>query len=324
MKILIIRFSSIGDIVLTTPVIRCLKTQVKDAEIHFLSKEIFSDLLVNNPYIDKLHLLNKSFKDTLSQLKEENFDYIIDLHNNIRTFRVKINLRKKSASFNKLNLKKWLLVQFKINLLPEIHIVERYFETCKYFNITNDNKGLDFFIPDDEYVSKNQLPKNFHVNFGVLVIGGKHFTKQIPDTILIELCKTTKIPLILLGGKEDRIKAEQIRKQAENSDIFNACGSFSINQSASIIEQSQLVITSDTGLMHIASAFNKKIISVWGNTVPEFGMYPYLPNKQKAEIIENKNLKCRPCSKIGFEKCPKNHFDCMNKIDISLIKKHLQ
>lgn len=324
MKILIIRFSSIGDIVLTTPVIRCLKTQVKDAEIHFLSKEIFSDLLVNNPYIDKLHLLNKSFKDTLSQLKEENFDYIIDLHNNIRTFRVKINLRKKSASFNKLNLKKWLLVQFKINLLPEIHIVERYFETCKYFNITNDNKGLDFFIPDDEYVSKNQLPKNFHVNFGVLVIGGKHFTKQIPDTILIELCKTTKIPLILLGGKEDRIKAEQIRKQAENSDIFNACGSFSINQSASIIEQSQLVITSDTGLMHIASAFNKKIISVWGNTVPEFGMYPYLPNKQKAEIIENKSLKCRPCSKIGFEKCPKNHFDCMNKIDISLIKKHLQ
>lgn len=324
MKILIIRFSSIGDIVLTTPVIRCLKTQVKDAEIHFLSKEIFSDLLVNNPYIDKLHLLNKSFKDTLKQLKDENFDYIIDLHNNIRTFRVKINLRKKSASFNKLNMKKWMLVQFKINLLPEIHIVDRYFETCKYFNITNDNKGLDFFIPDDEYISKNQLPKNFQDNFGVLVIGGKHFTKQIPDTILIELCKTTKIPLILLGGKEDRIKAEQIRKQAENSDIFNACGSFSINQSASIIEQSQLVITSDTGLMHIASAFNKKIISVWGNTVPEFGMYPYLPNEQKAEIIENKSLKCRPCSKIGFEKCPKNHFDCMNKIDISLIKKHLQ
>lgn len=324
MKILIIRFSSIGDIVLTTPVIRCLKTQVKDAEIHFLSKEIFSDLLVNNPYIDKLHLLNKSFKDTLKQLKDENFDYIIDLHNNIRTLSVKINLRKKSASFNKLNLRKWLLVRFKINILPDIHIVDRYFETCKYFNITNDNKGLDFFIPDDEYISKNQLPKNFHYNYGVLVIGGKHFTKQIPDTLLIELCKTTKIPLILLGGKEDRIKAEHIRKQAENSDIFNACGSFSINQSASIIEQSQLVITSDTGLMHIASAFNKKIISVWGNTVPEFGMYPYLPNKQKSEIIENKSIKCRPCSKIGFEKCPKNHFDCMNKIDISLIKKHLQ
>ncbi len=324
MKILIIRFSSIGDIVLTTPIIRCLKKQIPDAEIHFLTKEIFSNMLVNNPYIDKLHLLKKSFSESLSELKKENIDYIIDLHNNIRTFRFKINLRKKSALFNKLNFKKWLFVRFKINLMPDIHIVERYFDACKFFNIKNDNEGLDFFIPEDEIVSKSQLPKNFHKSYGILVIGGKHFTKQMPDKLLIELCKSTEIPLILLGGKEDRIKAENIRKESENPDIFNACGIFSINQSASIIEQSKIVITPDTGLMHIASAFNKKIISVWGNTVPEFGMYPYLPKSDKAEIIEIKNLDCRPCSKIGFEKCPKKHFNCMNKIDISLIKKHLR
>ncbi len=324
MKILIIRFSSIGDIVLTTPIIRCLKKQIPDAEIHFLTKEIFANLLINNPYINKVHLLKNSFSETISQLKHENFNYIIDLHNNIRSFRVKLNLRKKSSSFHKLNFRKWLLVQFKINLMPDIHIVDRYFNTCNYFNIKNDYQGLDFFIPEDEYVSKTQLPKNFHKSFGVLVIGGKHFTKQIPDNLLIELCKSTKIPLVLLGGKEDRIKAENIRKEAENSDIFNACGIFSINQSASIIEQSKIVITPDTGLMHIASAFNKKIISVWGNTVPEFGMYPYLPQSEKAEIIELKDLNCRPCSKIGFDKCPKNHFYCMNKIDTSLIKKHLR
>jgi ADP-heptose:LPS heptosyltransferase len=168
------------------------------------------------------------------------------------------------------------------------------------------------------------LPINFHSGFAILVIGGKHFTKQIPDNILIELCKTTKIPLLLLGGKEDWEKAENIRKSADNRDIFNACGIYNINQSASLIEKSKLIITSDTGLMHIASAFNIKIISVWGNTVPAFGMYPYLPKEKKSEIIQVKGLNCRPCSKIGFEKCPKKHFNCMKKIDISLLNKHLQ
>lgn len=309
---------------LTSPIIRCLKMQIPDVEIHYLTKESFSNLLFNNPYIDKVHCFKNSFSEIIPQLKAENFSIIIDLHNNIRSLRVKMNLRVKSYSFRKLNFRKWLLVNFKKNLLPDIHIVDRYFETTKSLNIKNDNKGLDFFIPDDEHIGLNKLPMNFHTGFVVLVIGGKHFTKQIPDNMLTDLCKTTKIPIVLLGGKEDREKAENIRKKSENHDIFNACGIFSINQSASLIEQSKLIITPDTGLMHIASAFNKKIISVWGNTVPEFGMYPYLPQGNNAEIIQVKDLKCRPCSKIGFDKCPENHFDCMNKIDISLIKKHLR
>ncbi len=324
MKILIIRFSSIGDIILTSPIIRCLKQQIPDAEIHYLCKDIYSGLLINNIYIDKVHSFKDSLAEIIPQLKEEKYDLIVDLHKNIRSFIVKLNLKTKYYSFNKINIRKWLYVNFKINLMPDVHIVDRYFNTVSKLNIQNDGKGLDYFIPEDEQVGTGDFPINFHKEYAVMVIGGKHFTKQIPDYKIIEICKTTSIPIILVGGKEDREKAENIRKSAENRDIFNACGIFTINQSASVIENAKVIITPDTGMMHIASAFNKKIISVWGNTVPEFGFYPYNGQMNGSEIIEIKNLKCRPCSKIGYAKCPKKHFDCMNKIDTSLIKKHLQ
>ncbi len=324
MKILVIRFSSIGDIVLTSPIIRCLKQQIPDSEIHFLTKENFSTIVLNNIYIDKVFILKISLNEVLAQLKVEKYDLIIDLHKNIRSLYIKLVLGVKSYSFRKLNFKKWLFVNFKINILPDIHIVDRYFEATKSLNIKNDYNGIDYFISEYDQVGINSLPINFHTGFAILVIGGKHFTKQIPDNILIELCKTTKIPLLLLGGNEDREKAEKIRKSADNRDVFNACGLYNINQSASLLELSKLIITPDTGLMHIASAFKIKIISVWGNTVPAFGMYPYLPKGNNSEIIQVKGLKCRPCSKIGFEKCPEKHFDCMNKIEISLLNKHLQ
>jgi len=326
LKILILRFSSIGDIILTTPIVRCLKIQLPNAEIHYLTKTAFSSLLTNNLYIDRVHSYDKNLNEIIHILKKENFDYVIDLHNNIRTAIVKFRLLKPSFTFNKLNFKKWLIVNLKINLLPAIHVVDRYFKTLEKLNVTNDNQGIDFFISEDEQVNINLLPVNFHHGFVTIVIGGKHITKQLPNKMLIDICKKTKIPIVLLGGKEDCEKAENIRKSAENHNVFNACGIFSIQQSASIIEQSLKVITPDTGLMHIASAFKKEIISVWGNTIPEFGMYPYLPEneKYKSEILQVIGLKCRPCSKIGFKKCPKKHFNCMNKIDTNQLLKHLQ
>src|SRR4051812_16746459 len=118
MKFLIIRFSSIGDIVLTTPVIRCLKQQVADAEVHYLTKNSFKEIIESNPYVDKLHLLRNDFDGMIDELKKEKFDYIIDLHHNLRTLKVKKALGIPAHSFNKLNLKKWLLTAIKINLLP--------------------------------------------------------------------------------------------------------------------------------------------------------------------------------------------------------------
>ncbi len=321
-KILIIRFSSIGDIVLTTPIIRCAKQQLIGVEIHFVTKNIFKDTLINNPYLDKLVTFNQEVTEVFAELKAENYDVVIDLHKNLRSLRLKQHLNTKSFSFNKINLQKFLAVNFKLkNSLPKRHIVERYFEAIVNIGVKPDNKGLDYFLSEADYVNCTDLFFNaLRTQFIALIVGGSYYTKQIPLNKLIEICKNAPLPIVILGSKADRQIAEGLQKNFPN--VINTCGSFSINQSASIISQAEWVITSDTGLMHIASAFNKKIISVWGNTIPEFGMSPYLPNAQN-KIVQVNNLSCRPCSKLGYRKCPKSHFKCMNDLDFSLIVKQL-
>jgi len=316
-KILIIRFSSIGDIVLTTPIIRCLKQQIPDAEIHYLTKEKFYPVIKANPHIDHIHTFNADLSGLLQDLKKIDFDFIVDLHKNLRSLRVKLALRKPSASFNKLNLTKWILVNMKRDMLPQEHIVDRYFKAIRKLNAVNDNKGLEYFIPDDDTLGFDDLPPNFNTEFIAFVIGGMHHTKMFPEERIVELCNAITKPVILLGGLNDMEKAKRISSQS-NGLIHNSCGKYSINQSASIIKMASLVLTNDTGLMHIAAAFRKNIHSFWGNTIPEFGMYPYLPEGEGSSTIhEVEGLSCRPCSKIGYEKCPKEHFRCMLEIDVS-------
>ena len=321
-KFLIVRFSSIGDIVLTTPVVRCLKQQVEEANIHFLTKKQYLPVVKNNPYIDKIHLLDNNFKKLTAELRKENFDYIIDLHKNLRTSRLKINLKRISFSFNKLNFKKWLLVNFKIHCLPKIHIVDRYFKAVSIFSVKNDNKGLDYFIDESEDIKNSNLPKEFANKYIVFVIGAKHYTKQLPEQKIISIINKINYPVVLLGGEEDFQKGKNIEEKS-TCNVYNACGKLMLNESAFVIQNSKLVIAHDTGLMHIAAAFNKKIISIWGNTIPGFGMYPYNADKDSL-IAEVQGLKCRPCTKIGYKKCPKGHFNCMNKIDEQKIVNHVK
>jgi heptosyltransferase-2 len=329
-KFLIIRFSSIGDIILTTPVIRCLRKQFPEAEIHFLTRQTFRNIVANNPYINKIHTLGDSFELMLHELKTEEYDYIIDLHHNVRTLRVKRFLKNvKAFSFNKLNVEKYILTGFKINVLPHKHIVDRNLETVKSLGVKNDGLGLDYFIPDKDIVKNEDLPVSHMYGYIAIVIGAALATKKIPVYKLKELCAAIDHPLILLGGKEDYEDAAAIAA-ADTVKIYNACGKFNLNESADLVRRSKLVITHDTGLMHIAAAFQKPIISVWGNTVPEFGMYPYYGknSNQHYDVVEIHKLWCRPCSKIGYKKCPLGHFKCMEKIAVNdivnLVKQHLQ
>lgn len=312
MKFLIIRFSSIGDIVLTTPVVRCLKKQVLTAEVHYLTKPSFGAIVNTNPYIDKVHYLQDDFEAMIASLREEDFDYVIDLHHNLRTLKVKRALGKQSFSFNKLNIPKWLLTNFKINRLPEVHIVDRYLDTLRSFGIRNDGAGLDYFIPEQDKVKESDIPTAHHAGYIGVVIGAALNTKKYPLEKWKAFCASLQHPIILLGGKEDAADGEAIAA-ADPVKIYNACGKFSLHESADLVRRAKLIVTNDTGLMHIAAAFNKPIISLWGNTVPEFGMYPYM-RQQLYDIMEVKDLPCRPCSKIGYNKCPKGHFKCMQLI----------
>jgi ADP-heptose:LPS heptosyltransferase len=283
--------------------------------VHYLTKNQFLPVLESNPYIDKVYTIKEKVTEIAVELQSENYDHIIDLHKNIRSKQVISSLKKPSSAFNKINIAKWLIVNFKIDHLPNVHIVDRYFETVQSLGIENDKKGLDYFISKKNEVDLKNFPLQFHNGYIGWVIGGKHNTKILPEERVIEICKTFKMPVILLGGPEDADKGERIAN-AVGDKIFNACGKFNINQSASLVKQAQKIFTNDTGLMHIAAAFEKEIFSFWGNTIPEFGMYPYLPGQEnKSHILEVKNLKCRPCSKIGYQKCPKKHFDCMNLIN---------
>ena len=318
MKILIIRFSSIGDIVLTTPVVRGLKQQLPDTEIHYCTKKSFHQVLIANPYISKFHFLEDSLQDLTKELKAEKFDLIIDLHNNLRTKILKFQLGVPSKSFEKLNWEKWLMVNLKKNILPKIHIVERNFKTVEKLSVKYDGLGLDYYIPANEEIQIADLPIVFQSGYFVYAIGGQHETKKLPLNKMKELVSAINLPLILLGGKEDILNGEEIEKFGKSigKNILSLCGKISLNQSASYVKHSQKVFTHDTGLMHIAAAFKKEVVSIWGNTIPEFGMYPF---QTKYIALEVKGLSCRPCSKIGYNKCPKGHFNCMNLQDFTEI-----
>lgn len=320
MKFLIIRFSSIGDIVLTTPVIRCLKQQVAGAEVHFLTKASFGPLISPNPYIDKVMMLGSSWDLMMHQLQEEGYDHIIDLHHNLRTLRIKKALKGvRSSSFDKLNIQKWLLTAWKINRMPDVHIVDRYLATVAKFGVVNDGNGLDHFIPEKDNINADDIPLSHGFGFVGVVIGAALNTKKMPLHKLKALCTSLPYPIILLGGSEDREAGNEIAA-TDDIKIYNACGKFNIHESAALVRKAKFIITHDTGLMHIAAAFKKPVVSIWGNTVPGFGMAPYYGNQTVVHHnAEVDGLPCRPCSKIGYDKCPKGHFKCMELQDTDAI-----
>lgn len=332
MKILIIRFSSIGDIVLTTPVIRCLKNKYPNAQIHYLVKSEFSHVLEANPYIDRLISFKGDLRDTVLDLLKEEYEFVFDLQNNFRSLNITSMLKQafnsnvKTYKVKKINFKKFIYTRLKINALPDISIVDRYLATTKKIGVVNDGKGLDYFIPEESKIENKDLPMSHSAGYISFVIGGTKGTKKMPIEKWEGLCQHVDYPIILQGGPEDKDEAERIA-QIDPIRIYNSCGKFSLHESADIIRFAKVVVTHDTGLMHIAAAFQRKIISIWGNTTPSLGMYPYYGyNNLKSNVapesllIEDKKLRCRPCSKIGYDKCPKGHFKCMQNIDLAQIE----
>ncbi|MBI2257959.1 MAG: glycosyltransferase family 9 protein [Flavobacteriia bacterium] len=322
MKILILRFSSIGDIVLTTPLLRSIKNQKPEIEIHYLLKKKYKEILQLNPNISKLYSFSSSIKEVTVELKKENYDLIIDLHHNLRTLILKTILKKPSNSFPKLNFYKWLLVRFKINKLPNIHIIDRYFSTLRTLNIFPDNKECEYFLHDFTDEVKNILSENYIA----VSIGAQFFTKQIPIDKLKEIIQLLpQYNFILLGDKNDFQKGENLISELNSQYLINLCGKTSLNSSVHVLQKAKVLLTGDSGLMHIATCFKVPIVSLWGNTVPDFGMSPYYPNNQNlSSIFEVKNLSCRPCSKIGFKACPKKHFSCMMKQDTNKIAEQIK
>lgn len=328
-KILVIRLSSIGDIIWTTPVVRCLKKQMDDIELHYCTKIQYRSLVESNPYIDKIYYLENGLGSLIKSLKKEKYDFIVDLHKNIRSFIIKSRIGVKSAAYNKLWIQRFLFTNFRVNFMPNCHVVDRYMETVKKLGVVNDDQGLDYIIPSKEEIDVASLPEDFQNGYVAFVIGSSGFTKILPFEKMVELCDKINRPIVLIGGKEDIDSGknlhdffsktstspaieEGLKKLNKKTLIYNGCGQYSIGQSASLVKQADYVFGHDTGLTHLAAAFKKTIYSIWGGTVPN-NFYSY---GTRFFIIENNKINCRPCSKSGRKKCPKRHFKCMKEIPL--------
>ena len=308
-KILIVRFSSIGDIVLTSPVVRCLKNQI-ETEIHFLTKYKYHSLLVNNKYLDKIYYLESSFSSTLKELKKENYDYIIDLHNNIRSFFL-LRLGVKITRYYKSNFHKILNINFGLKLNKKIHTVDRYMQAVKFLGVKNDGKGLDFFLDKN-----NKIDFNLNQNFIAWSIGGSFEQKQLSVEQVHNVCSNLLEPVILLGGENEKNKADEIINLTKNKNVFNFCGKLTINESAYVIKKCTVLLSNDTGLMHVGAALKKNILSFWGCTKPDIGFSPYMPGNKSIELISTKSK--RQCSKHGSS-CKFTKEGCVKEISVESI-----
>ena len=338
MRLLFIRFSSIGDIVFTTPAIRCAKQQIPGVEIHFLTKAAMKAVTIGNPYIDHFHYFDKDLQATINQLKACKFDYIIDLHKNYRTYQIQKALGVPSLSYEKLSLQKFLLTKLHLNFMPMRHIADRCLDALSSLGIVNDGKGLDYFIPKETTINNSALPASFESGYIALVIGASYSTKKLPVSALQQLCHKIPYPIVLIGGKED--EAEGAAVEAINPiKVWNACGKFNLQESALLVKQSRTVISHDTGFLYIACAFHKKTVAIWGATSPALQVEPYYPTVQQvnqttlntntAPTILNynemyfnaivPNLPCQPCSNYGTNHCPQGHFACMQQQDLQSI-----
>lgn len=303
-----------GDVLLTTPAVRCLKTANPECEIHFLTKKSYAPLLENNPNVDRIICFEGDLSATIGQLWPMNYSGIVDLHGSLRSLAVKLALwQVPSSTLNKRNFEKWMLVNLKWSQKPIDHIVTRYINTASRFGAKDDSQGLDLFLSETD---KIVMPTPFNGIFLALVIGAQHQTKKLPLHKLAELVRLSSLPVAIIGGPEDSAEGQKLALEI-GPKVLDLCGKLSIRQSAYVLSQAKYVVAHDTGMMHVAAALRKKIWSVWGSTVPAFGMSPY--GAEQSVWVEISGLQCRPCSKLGHLKCPKGHFACMERQNLEFV-----
>ncbi len=317
MKILIVQCKSLTRVVQSTPIVRALKTQL-DAEVYYLTSKELILCISANPYIKAYYAI----EDDSNRMS---FDILIDLQNSRLTRRLNIQASQIFRYRNE-GFKEWLFFKFQINQLPNKHLIDRYFKMIAPIGIKEDSLGLDYFIPTKDEVEPTWLPGSHQSRYAAVCIAASAKTMQLSKSRLIELCDRINKPIVLIGTREDQslgdeivhffepgtseeeLEIEQLNKKAI---IFNACGKFNINQQASLIKNSSWVFSYQNDTMHIAAAFKKKVYTIWGSSSPYLGEYPY---RTSFVIFENKQLSCRPCSRTGYNKCPKGHFKCMNSL----------
>ena len=330
-KTVVFRLSSIGDIVLTSPLLRVLRGAAgPKTRIDFVVKKEFAELVKFSHRLSVVHELDDSrgfpaLQELKETLRAEQYDLVIDLHSSLRTIYLRNFCNTKEVlTIDKRLYERWQLVHFKRNIYGEnVHVADRYIESVKDFGVSNDGKGLELFIPDEiQFGVSGKMAKlrlnEFEKVLGVCP-GAKHFTKRWQKEKFAEVCgkiaKEYRAKVLVFGGGEDKEDGDgivsHVNRNVSADAAVNFAGAMSLLEVAAAMEFCDVVLTNDTGLMHIACARQRKVVAVFGSTVKEFGFAPY---GTESVVIENRSLGCRPCSHIGRSECPKGHFRCMSEI----------
>ncbi|NIA31884.1 MAG: lipopolysaccharide heptosyltransferase II [Actinobacteria bacterium] len=323
-KILIIRASSIGDILLATPLLRLLRRQFPSAETAIVIKKQFTDLVRTNPNINNVIVFDstgglKELGRIRREIKKQHFDIIIDIHQNFRSYYWRVFQKARIYSFKKYRIKRFLLVRFGWNFYKKIiPVYRRYIDSVKELGIEDDEQGLEFF-PDKSVCESTMAilaEQGFQAKKPTIAIapGASFANKRWPwdhfAAVAQKLGTEQNAKVLLLGGKDDATITQQITGKC-GKQVTDMAGKLDLMQTACALAACQLIITNDTGLMHLANALKIKTIAIFGPTTRELGFFP---DERISTVIENNNLTCRPCTHIGSDKCPKKHFRCMKDI----------
>ncbi len=323
-KILIIRLSSIGDIVLSTPVVRCLRKAFPKAKIDYVVKQEFLGLVKSNPHLNHVHTFAKSsgyrgLSAIKKKIQETGYDIIVDIHKNYRSRYLRFGSgAKKIAVYRKRLFVRALLVLFKLNLYGSPKPVYlRYFEAVEGLGVRYDGKGTEVVVPQREAIHIEQLLKSegYSASRPLLVLcpGASSFNKRWPSERFVAVGRhflhSKAYRVALLGGAEERQICESIRKGI-SSDVTNFAGRLKLVQSAALLGGASIVLTNDSGMMHLAQSQKRAVVALFGPTTKELGFFPM---EEKSRVVEVK-LRCRPCTTKGLRRCPKKHFQCMRNI----------
>ncbi len=335
-KTIVFRLSSIGDIVLSSPLLRVLRKAVgNEARIDFVVRKEYAELVKYNHHLSVVHEYDpatgfEGLQKLAKELYSEHYDLAIDIHDSIRTKFLRAACRAKDAVVvDKRKLERWLLINLKRNAYDDnLSVAERYIETLKKYRITDDEKGLEIFIPDSTLFDISGKMAKLRLNEFEKVIGicpgSKHFTKRWQKEKFADVAshaaKEFNAKIILFGGKEEyadcQFVSDEVLRRVSEKSATNFAGEFTLLETAAAMEFCDVVLTNDSGLMHIAAAKQKKIVAIFGSTSREFGFAPY---GTESVIIENNDLDCRPCTHIGRKSCPKEHFKCMGDITVDKV-----
>ncbi len=316
-KKLLIRLSSAGDVLLTSPLLRLIKETEPDSEIHFVVKSSYADIVRFNPNVSRIHLVQEhadvqQLENLRRSLISEHFETTLDLHNNFRSVYLRKNTAKEVRVIRKDILKRAVLIKTKASLYSDIRPVAlKYAQT--YDKTLSTVPPPEIFIPEEAEDRAAALWNSAGLESQQAVFlcpGAKHFTKRWPVEYWSLLARklSREHRIVLVGGTGDTGACAQIAKY---SGALDYSGKLSLVESVAMMRNASIVVTNDSFLMHAANAVGKKIVAIFGSSVREFGFFPY---GVRNTILEMEGMKCRPCSHVGRESCPKGHFNCMLEI----------